>query len=63
MVQAGRKNECKITNVYFYNICASISKIGHNIMASGHINEAVQKVNNHKIKVKAYSAKYTFTRN
>jgi len=60
IVHAGRKNECKITSVYSYIICASVSKIGQWPLG---INEATQKMDRYKIKAKAYSAKHTFTRN
>lgn len=53
-----RKEKYNITSVYFYIICASVSKMGHIIMASGHINGTAQKVDQNKIKAEAYSAKY-----
>lgn len=58
IVQTGRENEYKITSVYFYIICASISKIGHTITALGHINGTTQNMDQNKIKAEGYSAKY-----
>lgn len=31
-----------LCSIYFYIICASISKIGHTIIASGHINRTTE---------------------